>query len=415
MATHFCAGMLYSMQPPFFPNEARRKNLRPSQYSLAFACFEVTGLIVSPFAGYIIKDLGSKYATCLALFTTGSALVIFGFLKHILSANLFLIYACLLRMLEAFGTNLYLVCGFTIISTLYSEAPSVKTSMLITSFYIGMTCGPVIGGMLHHFGGFILPFLVLAPNLLVACSIFAKLLPNAISANNNNNSSVSMLDIMKIPGVWVGLVGCCAFSFCQGILQPTLAKHMDVFEMSPQVLSLMFIISPAMNFLTSPFFGYLIQWGVKPRLLIALGTGINIVCFALIGPFPLHSNMQPVLWMVILGLFLNGMSAGMLFTCGFSDPQQVILKKGFPSTEETNGIISSLTMGSAFLGGFIGPVVGGGLQEGVGMSVGSMIVILINILVALIMFAIIFIEKEKKPKIFKSSEIEETTSLLKVT
>ena len=416
MISHMCASMLYSMQAPFYPGEASNKRLRPSQYSLAFSSYELTGLIVSPLAGLIIKDVGSKSATSLALFCSGTALIIYGFLKYVYSAQSFLIFACLLRILEAFGTTLYLVCGFTVVSTLYSEAPSVKTSMLITSFYIGMTIGPVIGGALFTIGGFILPFLTLAPNLLIVSLIFSRLLPNTIvTPANDDNKSVSMFEIIKIPGIWIGLAGCCSFSFCQGVLQPTLAKHMETFGMTPQILSLMFIISPAINCMTSPLFGYLIQWGVKPRILITIGIAFNILCFGLIGPLPVYPNLKPVLWMCVLALVFNGMSAGMLFTSGFSDPLQVIQREGYPSTEETNGIISSLSLAAALCGGFVGPVVGGTLQETMGMSMGSCVIILVNVGVGFIMGSLVYVEKYTRYRQRKRLYSEETTRLLSST
>lgn len=412
MVSHLWSGMMYSMQAPFYPREASSKGLRPSQYSLTFSAFELTGLIITPMVSYIIKDISSKNAACLALFTSGTALSIYGFLHFINRGQVFLIYSCLLRILESIGFNTYCVSGFTIVTTLYSDSPAVKTSLLLTCIYIGMTIGPIVGGMLFSIGGFVMPFLVLAPFLLVACLMFYSILPSNLSTSSSESNSVSLFVIAKIPGIWVGLIGCMSFSFCQGILQSTLATHLDIFQMSPQVLSFMFVISPAVNFMSTPSFGYLIQWGIKPRYLIGLGVTCNIVSFALLGPLPISHHAQPELWMCITALFFNGIAAGSLFTSAFSDPQQVIKSKGFPCNEETNGIISSLVMSSALCGGFIGPMAGGALQETMGMSLGSMIIIMVNIGVAVVMFTIICVENHCNNKLLRRYPGEKDPLLL---
>jgi len=245
MVSHLFTAMLYSMQAPFLPIIGTEKGLTPTEFSLPFAVFEFTGLIVSPFSSYFIKEIGSKYTACICLILSGSASIIFGFLKYVQTGRTFLILACCLRVCEACGTLTYMVTAFAIINTLYSEAPQAKASILLTAFFVGMSLGPVFGGLLYSIGGFMLPFVTIAPVVILSSVILMFVLPTKIVSitpqinTGEDTPQVTMRSLLKVAGVWVGMLSVGVSAFCQGYIQTTLEPHLRYFKFSDSTVSLL--------------------------------------------------------------------------------------------------------------------------------------------------------------------------------
>ena len=427
MVAHLFTAMLYSMQAPFLPVEGSLKGLTPTQFSLPFAVFEFTGLVVSPFSSIFIRDIGSKYTACLFLILSGSASIIFGFLNYIEDGNKFLILACCLRVCEATGTLTYMVTAFAIINTIYSENPQAKASILLTAFFVGMSLGPVLGGLLYSIGGFFLPFVTIAPVVLIASCILMYVLPNQMeSGSQEDGAAPSMMKLLSVPGIWVGMLSVGVSALCQGYLQTTLEPHFRYFHLAASTVSLLFAISPGMNFIGSSVNTFLMDKGANTRVLMMAGNVINIVSFSFLGPIPIGEDPHPVFWMAILGLFINGLAAAVMYTAGFADPIQVAHYHGFPSDEATNGVISSATMMAVTTGAFVGPLMGGYLFQHLGMHYGVLVVIGANALSLVFMYLLILwdrrhlkrISPEERQPLIKPKEVRRrrlTTSISRPT
>ena len=52
--------MFWTIQAPFYPQEAEKKGCVPSEYGLVFGVFELTVFIVSPIIGANLNRLGMK-------------------------------------------------------------------------------------------------------------------------------------------------------------------------------------------------------------------------------------------------------------------------------------------------------------------------------------------------------------------
>ena len=101
-------GLLVSLQPPFFPQEAKKRGASASEYGFVFGIANVSLLIFSPIFGKYGTKIGTK--TC---FNVGSVLQgVSGFLFAFLAyfdenqTTSFLGLAYLLRFLEGLGNSL---------------------------------------------------------------------------------------------------------------------------------------------------------------------------------------------------------------------------------------------------------------------------------------------------------------------
>lgn len=87
----------------------------------------------------------------------------------------------------------------------------------------------------------------------------------------------------------------------------------------------------------------------------------------LLGPAPvLHIKSQ--LWMLILILVINGISAGMSIIPTFPEVLSCAYENGFEEGLSTLGLVSGLFGAMWSVGAFAGPVLGGFLYEKIGFE-----------------------------------------------
>lgn len=65
------------------------------------------------------------------------------------------------------------------------------------------------------------------------------------------------------------------------------------FSLTPIVLGLMFIINGGVYALTAPFWGYLCDKKVHPKVVTLTGSVLLVVGFSLIGPAPWIASPEP--------------------------------------------------------------------------------------------------------------------------
>lgn len=64
------AGIVYSLQAPFYPQEAEKKGATPTEYGLVFGVFELTMFAVSPIYGKYVSDHNHKISVADRLLAT---------------------------------------------------------------------------------------------------------------------------------------------------------------------------------------------------------------------------------------------------------------------------------------------------------------------------------------------------------
>lgn len=72
--------------------------------------------------------------------------------------------------------------------------------------------------------------------------------------------------VLKIPGVMLATASIIATSMSIGFLQATLEPHLRVFDLSPVVLGLMFVINGGTYAVTAPVWGWFCDKRIKPKV-----------------------------------------------------------------------------------------------------------------------------------------------------
>ncbi|KAG8036441.1 hypothetical protein G9C98_003763 [Cotesia typhae] len=314
----FANAICVSLQAPFYPREAEKKNASPSEYGLVFGIFELIVFLISPVYGQHLNRIGPKLLFNGGILTTGTCAIFFGLLDKVDGHYPFIILSFIIRILEAFGNAAFLTASFAIIAKEFPENVATTFASLETFFGLGLIVGPTVGGALYQIGGYTLPFAVLGSALIVAAIMTAFILPIHNDSDQDSPKFGGYSKVLRIPGVLVSTASIMATSMSIGFLQATLEPHLRQFDLSPVVLGLMFVLNGGTYALTAPAWGWLCDRRMRPK----------------------------------------------------------VIKEahGFPNNFETYGLISALWTSSFALGAFIGPSLGGILLDNINFRNASMFI-----------------------------------------
>ncbi|XP_072499481.1 MFS-type transporter SLC18B1 isoform X6 [Notamacropus eugenii] len=231
---------------------------------------------------------------------------------------------------------------------------------------LGLVLGPPLGGFLYQTFGYEVPFIFLGCLVLLMVPINMCILPNYVDSAPSQHSFWKLIALPKI-----GLISFVIISLSGGFgfLDPTLSLFvLKKFNLSAGYVGLVFLGLALSYSISSPLLGllsdkipYLRKW------LLVSGNIITAVCYMLLGPVPiLHIESQ--LWLLVLVLVVNGISAGMSIIPTFPEVLSCAYENGFEEELSTLGLVSGLFGAMWSLGAFIGPTLGGFLYEKIGFE-----------------------------------------------
>lgn len=380
---NFSEGVIISLQAPFYPAEAEKKGATATEYGLIFGIFELVVFLVSPIFGKYMTKIGTKFILNAGIFITSTCCILFGFLDKVEGRDAFVGLSFAVRIVQAVGEAGYMTASFTMIASEFPNNVATTFAALETCFGLGIIAGPTIGGALYQIGGFPLPFISLGGFLFVAACITFIILP-APTANSNSDCSKNVLDILKIPAVFLATLttfcGASAIGFITALLEP----HLRQFHLSPVLNGMMFIISGGVYAALAPIWGWLCDRVGQTKLFCIAGALSSCVAFLLIGPAP-FLPIETQLWICIVALIFHGIGTGGEIVCAFLGSLKESVKHGYPDNLNTYGLVSALWSSAFALGAFVGPSVAGLLYDNFGFRTGSLFILFEQALLASIL------------------------------
>ncbi|XP_032959364.1 MFS-type transporter SLC18B1 isoform X5 [Rhinolophus ferrumequinum] len=228
----------------------------------------------------------------------------------------------------------------------------------------------VSGGVTILFG--LLDQVPEGPIFIAMC--FLVRITDAISFAAGITASFSILAKTFPNNVATVLVALISFvinslSACFGFLDPTLSLFvLEKFNLPAGHVGLVFLGLALSYAISSPLFGLLSD--KMPHLrkwFLVLGNLITAGCYMLLGPVPvLHIKSQ--LWLLVLILVINGISAGMSIIPTFPEILNCAYENGFEEGLSTLALVSGLFSAMWSVGAIIGPTLGGFLYEKIGFE-----------------------------------------------
>jgi len=240
-----------------------------------------------------------------------------------------------------------------------------------------------------------LPFLSLGLVLIVAACITACVLPKHGQGKDINEGSPGMLAALKVPSICLYVYAIISTSVSIGFLQATLEPHIRGFDLTPFQLGLMFVLNGATYGIFAPFWGWLSDKVLEPRVVILFGSVITSISFLLVGPTP-FLGIPKSLEVIIVALVLHGIGFGSELVATFSGAHRDAIRNGFPDDLSTYGLVSGLWTSTFALGAFIGPSAAGFLFDSIGFEWAAFMVVCMHIGVGISMVCYIMLDKRQQ-------------------
>ncbi|XP_026912669.2 MFS-type transporter SLC18B1 isoform X3 [Acinonyx jubatus] len=230
---------------------------------------------------------------------------------------------------------------------------------------LGLVLGPPLGGFLYQSFGYEVPFIFLGCIVLLMVPLNMYILPNYDSDPGEH----SFWKLITLPKIALIAFVINSLSSCFGFLDPTLSLFvLEKFNLPAGYVGLVFLGLAVSYAISSPLFGLLSD--KIPHLrkwFLVLGNIITAGCYMLLGPIPVL-HIQSQLWLLVLILVLNGVSAGMSVIPTFPEILSCAYENGFEEGLSTLGLVSGLFSAMWSVGAFIGPTLGGFLYEKIGFE-----------------------------------------------
>ncbi|KAH9489975.1 hypothetical protein Btru_035420 [Bulinus truncatus] len=316
--------------------------------------------------------LGPRFLFISGLLIAGVCAVLFGTLDRCPPGTPFIVISFACRCVEALGFSAFLTAGFAIISSEFPKNVGTVFALLETADGIGLMVGPAIGGALYELGGFGLPFYVIGVLTVANGIVMIFLLPAAQDCCLERKASV--LTLMRSPIIWFSSLSIVVASLGIMFLDPTLSKHLEQFQLSPALIGLIFVVTPGLYGITSPFWGYISDSKKINGTLIFIGNAMCGLSYLIIGPTPYLSFLPLELWVIILGLVILGFFIALAIVPTMNCLLIGATEMGFENNLDTYGIVAGLFTSVYCLGSFTGPMIGGLLIESIGFRYGATVI-----------------------------------------
>lgn len=388
----FLGGTAVSMLVPFYTKEAEYKNVSVSQAGLVFGSVNFVQILFIPLFGKYLDKLKAYRLFVIGVFICGAANIAFGFLEWVDDMTPFLALSFIIRIISAIGEAAFITSLYPLATKTVTERfRSTVLSLMETSFGVGMTTGPAVGGILYDYNGFKFPFIIVG-GVLVLCSIISALIIDRKSSDNHNEDRISLesgtltnksvdttyrklfaTSAVTIPFI-VLVLSEMSVAWFVPTLEPFLSSN---FHLDSTITGIMFSIEGLTYAAFSPLFGILLDRGMSPYLAMSIGVFCQILGLILLGPASYFEFIQKSPYTTGAGLFIlgSGIAASFIVTLTYMLAEASKADKNIKDTEQTRGMITSLWLIAENIGGWSGSFLGGVTYDNIGFEGGSLVII----------------------------------------
>lgn len=389
----FLGGLAVSILVPFYTKEAEDKGVTVSQAGLVFGSVNFIQILFIPVFGKYLNKLRAHRLFLGGVFVCGAANIVFGFLQWVDDTQTFLALSFIIRIISAIGEAAFLTSLYPLATKTTSERfRATILSVMETSFGIGMTTGPAVGGILYDYKGFYFPFVIVG-GILVCCSFVSAFIIDKRNSNIDNEHEQTSLEGGRMNGKPVDTTYCKLFATAAitvpfiiltlsemsiawflPTLEPFLSEN---FNLDSTMSGIMFSLEGLTYAAFSPLWGILLDRGISPYFTMILGVVCQILGLSLLGPARYFGFIPKSPYTTGAGLFIlgTGIAASFIVTLTFMLTEASKADKNILDTEQTRGMITSLWLIAENIGGWLGSFLGGVAYDNLGFEGGSLVII----------------------------------------
>ena len=370
---------------PIYTSEAIKKGTTTTVAGFVFSIYPFVGFLVSPFAGKFLPKIGPIRGLILGSFLEGFGEILFGFVTLFHEEWMFVLSSFLLRTVTAVGAAVSKTAILSIIWVLYPDNVSFLVGMMSFAAGFGLMAGPALGGLLYTIGGFKLPFIVMGVFVWLMLGGTVIILPrNRISAVSKKQSGVSVVRVLKIPGVFIVSMCLLTAGIATSFFESSLAIQLDHItngKLSKAQIGAFFLFAPGFYMPCAPLCGLIVDKKIPGKYVMIFFFFLAAVTFILLGPVPF---LQPVLSATLvstaIALSLTGLSMGPYIVPVLGTMKTYATESGLENDLSLGSVISGLHGSFFSIGKGLGPIIGGLMLQYSTFAWGCFVV-MVNILI----------------------------------
>ncbi|XP_073930520.1 MFS-type transporter SLC18B1 isoform X6 [Castor canadensis] len=331
--------MAYSILGPFFPKEAEKKGVSDTTIGMIFGCYALFDLLSSLVFGKYLVYIGAKFMFIAGIFVSGGVTILFGVLDQVPDGPIFITMCFLVRIVDAISFSAAITASDSILAKAFPNNVATVLGSLEVFSGLGLVLGPPLGGFLYQSFGYKVPFIFLGSIVLLMIPLNICILPN-YESDPGEHSFWKLVTVPKVGFISFVII---SFSSCFGFLDPILSLFvLQKFDLPAGYVGLVFLGLALSYAISSPLFGLLSdKMPHRRKWFLVFGNLITAGCYMLLGPAPvLHIESQ--LWLLVLILVINGISAGMSVIPTFPEILSCAYENGFEEGLSTLGLVSGL-------------------------------------------------------------------------
>jgi len=395
---NFCSCTGFTLLTTFFPHETMTvRSITATQNSFIFAVYALINIFACPIFGYFLPSIGARPMLLAGIWLSAIGALLFSFLYLEMDPFLFTVYACLVRVVQAFACSMYLTAAYSIMTHVWSDRRSQAVGLLEMTTGCGMIVGPMVGSALYNVGGFGLPFQALCIFLAVG-SIPAGLILRNLNMSTSNGQAITnsvmlssrlysgdfteqltlrqFLSIFTNPATYATILLTILCWSAMDFVMPGLEIHVGLMfeqhigiETITTKTGILFVVFAIAYGLGTPLVGKLCtSWGTKSsRPCMLVGGFLIFLSYLFIGPqedlanwtglasFGVQRYLGGLVHVSIIFVLL-GIGLALVAVPSVEDLVQCCYKVGLPKDGiATVAVVSGFYNCILFIGEFVGP------------------------------------------------------------
>lgn len=383
MALIFTDTALYGTIVPLIPIYMKQFHLTTSSIGVIFSAYALGVLIFSLPMGMMAEKYGYR-----RIFLSGMAALGFSCLAFGLMRYPWALFLC--RFIQGAAAAASWTAGMAVAAVLYPRQQGEKIGLLMAAMGLGTILGPPIGGLLYHFLGYHLMFVVLALLCLLLIFFICRVNFPGIRINNSGRAKVSIFSTLAdFRVLWVSVIVIALASiFC--MLEILMPAHMDrYFGLDTVQIGFSFGVMGIAHAVSDTFSGHLSDRLGYERFIFG-----GLIANAVILPF---LAWAPNIFSLLAVFILVGIAIGAAVTPSQPFMYQVVLE-AVPEAADCGGAgcIYGFYNTLYSVGMFLGPLLGGLLNEHFSLLESLLVFSLIFLCSALLFYCKILLPKKEK-------------------
>ncbi|XP_073244210.1 MFS-type transporter SLC18B1-like [Porites lutea] len=284
---------------------------------------------------------------------------------------MFVAFCFLLRATLAIGGSASEVAALSILIGKFPNNVGAVTGARATSYGVGLSLGPALGGFLYSVGGFTAPFTVIGCVMIFTTPWVFLFLRRTEKQTDEKTAeeSTTIFKALRIPGTFISAlsfaVSGCSFGYTEPIFEP----YMIQLGESTVNIGLMFLLFSGVFTLSAAAVTSIVDKTKRYRGFLILGFTSFGIGYLMLGPAPFLTFLpQRNVLLVCISLAVAGLGGGISLAPIMPDLIRTARKGGMPDNLSSNAALSSIFGSMFYLGATIGPSIAGVTDEHLGFQ-----------------------------------------------